>query len=276
MYEILVKKTVAPKEKLMEIYAPQIAKKSKAGQFIMLQPHEKGERIPLTIADWNSQKGSLTIVFQEVGKSTTFLGNMEEGESIYAVAGPMGNPSHVENFGTVACVAGGVGIAAIYPIARTLKQAGNNVISIIGARSKELLFFEDKMKAASNTLVVATDDGSYGIHGFVTDVLKSLIEDGTKIDRIIGVGPIMMMKFLVKTTEPYGVKTVVSLNPIMVDATGMCGGCRVSVGGETKFTCVDGPEFDGHQVDFDELIKRLRIFMPQEKRSLELYEKNIR
>lgn len=273
MYEILVKKEIAEKEKLMEVYAPEIAKKCKAGQFVIILTHEQGERIPLTIADWNTEKGTLTIVFQEVGKSTLFLGNMKEGDSLYAVVGPMGHASHVENFGTVACVGGGVGIAAVYPIARALKEAGNEVISIIGARTKNLLIFEEEMRAASTTLLIATDDGSYGTHGFVTDVLKSLVNSGKKIDRVIGVGPTLMMKFLARTTQPYGLKTIVSLNPIMIDATGMCGGCRVSVGGETKFTCVDGPEFDAHAVNFDELIQRQRIYIPHEKCSMEKYVK---
>ena len=273
MYEILAKKEIAEKEKLMELYAPEIAKKCKAGQFVILITHEQGERIPLTIADWNTEKGTITIVFQEVGKSTLFLSNMEKGDSIYAVVGPMGHASQIENFGTVACVGGGVGIAAIHPIARALKEAGNEVISIIGARTKNLLIFEEEMKAASTTLLIATDDGSYGTHGFVTDVLKSLVDGGKKIDRVIGVGPTMMMKFLARTTQPYGLKTIVSLNPIMIDATGMCGGCRVSVGGETKFTCVDGPEFDAHEVNFDELMQRQRIYIPHEKCSMEKYVK---
>ncbi|MFQ6040043.1 MAG: NADPH-dependent glutamate synthase, partial [Candidatus Poribacteria bacterium] len=264
MYEILVKKSIAEKEKLIEIYAPEIAKKSKAGQFVILLTHEKGERIPLTIADWNTEKGTVTIVFQEVGKSTTFLGAMEAGDRLYAVVGPMGYPSHVEKFGTVVCVGGGVGIAAVYPIARALKEYSNEVISIIGVRTKDLLIFEKEMESVSDSLLIATDDGSYGTKGFVTDILKSLIEDGTKIDRVIGVGPVMMMKFLAKTTQPYGIKTMVSLNPIMIDATGMCGGCRVNIGGETKFTCVDGPEFDGHLVNFDELIKRQRMYIAME------------
>jgi len=273
MYEILVKKEIAEKEKLMEVYAPEIAKKCKAGQFVIIITHEQGERIPLTIADWNPEKGTITIVFQEVGKSTLFLGNMKEGDSLYAVVGPMGHASHVENFGTVACVGGGVGIAAVYPIARALKEAGNEVVSIIGARTKNLLIFEEEMRAASTTLLIATDDGSYGTHGFVTDVLKSLVNSGKKIDRVIGVGPTLMMKFLARTTQPYGLKTIVSLNPIMIDATGMCGGCRVSIGGETKFTCVDGPEFDAHAVNFDELIQRQRIYIPHEKCSMEKYVK---
>jgi len=271
MYEILVKKEIAEKEKLMEVYTPEIAKKCKAGQYVILLTHEKGERIPLTIADWDREKGTIIIVFQEVGKSTLFLGEMQEGDSLYAVVGPMGHASQIENFGTVACVGGGVGIAAIHPIAKALKEAGNEVISIIGARTKDLLIFEEEMRAASSTLLIATDDGSYGTHGFVTDVLKSLVDGGKKIDRVVGVGPTLMMKFLALTTKPYGLKTIVSLNPIMIDATGMCGGCRVSVGGETKFTCVDGPEFDAHLVDFDELIQRQQIYVPQEKCSLKMY-----
>ena len=271
MYEILVKKEIAENEKLMDVYTPEIAKKCKAGQFVIILTHEEGERIPLTIADWDTEKGTITIVYQEVGKSTIFLGAMEEGDKLYAVVGPMGHASHIENFGTVACIGGGVGIAAVYPIAKVLKEAGNEVVSIIGARTKDLLIFEEEMKAASSTLLIATDDGSYGTHGFVTDVLKSLVDGGKKIDRVIGVGPTLMMKFLALTTKPYGLKTIVSLNPIMIDATGMCGGCRVSIGGETKFTCVDGPEFDAHLVDFDELIQRQQIYVPHEKCSLDEY-----
>ncbi len=277
MYEILEKKTLAPIIKEISVYAPQIVRKCKAGQFVILLTHEKGERIPLTIADWDREEGNLVMVFQEMGKSTTFLGAMEEGEKLYAVSGPLGNPSHIEKFdGAVACVGGGVGVPAIYPIARAFKEAGNDVISIIGARTHELLIWEEEMKLVSSSLKISTDDGSYGTHGFVTDVLKSLIEEGTKIDLVVTVGPLPMMKFVSLTTKPYGVKTMVSLNPIMVDGTGMCGGCRVSVGGETKFTCVDGPEFDGHLVDFDELRQRQQIFVPQEKVSMEAYEESCR
>ncbi len=273
MYEIVVKQEVAPKEKLLDIYAPQIAKKSQAGQFVIIQTHEEGERIPLTLADWNTERGTITIVFQEVGKSTTLLGAFEEGDPIFSVVGPLGRPSHIENFGTVVCTGGGVGIAAVHPIARALKEAGNHVISIIGARNKELLIMEEQMRLASDELIITTDDGSYGFHGFPTQVLKEMLDEKKPIARVIAVGPVLFMRFVGKTTEPYGVKTIVSLNPIMLDGTGMCGGCRVVVDGKTFFACVDGPEFDAHLVDFDELIRRQQPYLEHEKCSMEIYQR---
>ncbi len=274
MYEIVVKQDIAPKEKLLDVYAPQIAKKSQAGQFVIIQTHDEGERIPLTLADWDTERGTITIVFQEVGKSTALLGAFEEGDSIFSVVGPLGRPSHVEKFGMVVCVGGGVGIAAVHPIARALKEAGNHVISIIGARNKELLIMEEQMRLASTELIVTTDDGSYGFHGFPTQVLKDMLDDKKPIERVIAVGPVPLMRFVGLTTEPYGVKTIVSLNPIMVDGTGMCGGCRVSVGGQTFFACVDGPEFDAHLVDFDGLVKRQRAYLHQERCAMDRYQEN--
>jgi NAD(P)H-flavin reductase len=229
---------------------------------------DKGERIPLTVADSSPTDGTLTIVFMEVGKTTQQLGLLKTGNSIMSLTGPLGLPTDVEKFGTVVCVAGGFAVAPIMPIARAMKQAGNKVISILGARSKNLLFWEDELKSVSDRLIVTTDDGSYGRKGLVTEPLKELLET-EKVDRVIAIGPSVMMKFSAKTTEPFKVKTIVSLNPIMVDGTGMCGCCRVVVGGETKFACVDGPDFDGHQVDWDLLAARQRTYLPEEKQALD-------
>jgi ferredoxin--NADP+ reductase len=233
---------------------------------------DKGERIPLTIADSNAKDGTLTIVFIEVGKTTHQLGLLKIGDSIMSLTGPLGLPTEVEKFGTVVCVAGGFAVASIMPIARAMKQAGNKVISILGARSKNLLFWEDKLRSVSDKLIVTTDDGTYGRKGLVTEPLKELLEGSEKINRVIAIGPSAMMKFCAKTTEPFKVKTIVSLNPIMVDGTGMCGCCRVEVGGETKFACVDGPDFDGHKVDWDLLGARQRTYLPEEKRALENWQ----
>ncbi|MEW6069930.1 MAG: sulfide/dihydroorotate dehydrogenase-like FAD/NAD-binding protein [Candidatus Thermoplasmatota archaeon] len=267
MSKIIRKEPLATNTKLFELEAQLIAKKSLPGQFVILRLNEQGERIPLTIADYEREKGTITIVVQEVGKSTYQLGKMEVGDRILDVIGPLGTPSEIENFGTVVCVGGGVGIAPIYPITRALKEKGNKIISIIGARSKDLLFWEDKMREVSNELIVTTDDGSYGKKGVVTEPLKEILER-EKIDRAIAIGPPIMMKFVAKTTLSFGVKTIVSLNPIMVDGTGMCGACRCSIGGKTKFACVDGPEFDAHQVDFDLLMNRLRVYLDEEKKAL--------
>ena len=273
VYEILAKESLAPVTKLMVISAPEVARKAKAGQFVIIRVVEEGERIPLTIADYDREEGTITIVFQEVGKTTMHLGTLEVGDRLASFTGPLGNPTEVEHYGTVVCVGGGVGIAAVYPIARALKEAGNRVISIIGARNKELLIWEDRMRSVSDEIIVCTDDGSYGRKALVTEPLKELMEERAgEIDRVWAVGPAIMMKFCSLTTKPFGVKTIVSLNPIMVDGTGMCGSCRVEVGGETKFTCVDGPEFDGHQVDWDLLLARLRIYVEEEKRALELFK----
>ena len=276
MYEILAKESLAPVTKLMVISAPEVARKAKAGQFVIIRVVEEGERIPLTIADYDREEGTITIVFQEVGKTTMHLGTLEVGDRLASFTGPLGNPTEVEHYGTVVCVGGGVGIAAVYPIARALKEAGNRVISIIGARNKELLIWEDRMRSVSDEIIVCTDDGSYGRKALVTEPLKELMEERAgEIDRVWAVGPAIMMKFCSLTTKPFGVKTIVSLNPIMVDGTGMCGSCRVEVGGETKFTCVDGPEFDGHQVDWDLLLARLRIYVEEEKRALELFKQKV-
>jgi ferredoxin--NADP+ reductase len=255
----------------MVIEAPEIARKRKAGQFIVLMIDEKGERIPLTIVDSDSQRGTITIIYQIVGKTTAQLAKMERGDGIMHVLGPLGHATEINNFGTAVCVGGGVGIGVAYPIAAALKKAGNKVISIIGARTKDILILEDDMRKVSDQLLVATDDGSYGFHGFVSNVLQNLINAGEKIDIAYAIGPVPMMNVVAKLTKTYGIKTIVSLNPIMVDATGMCGACRVSVGGKTKFGCVDGPEFDGHEVDFSLLMSRLKMYADDEKQALERY-----
>jgi ferredoxin--NADP+ reductase len=255
----------------MVIEAPEIARKRKAGQFVTLMIDDKGERIPLTIVDSDSEKGTITIIYQIVGKTTTHLASLKKGDYIMHILGPLGHPTEIENFGTAAIVGGGVGIGVAYPIAVALKKAGNKVISIIGARTKDILILEDEMKAASDELLVSTDDGSYGFCGFTSQVLQNVIDRGQKLDIVYAIGPVPMMRVLANLTKPYGIKTIVSLNPIMVDATGMCGACRVSVGGKTKFGCVDGPEFDGHQVDFALLMSRLRMYCDEERQALQQY-----
>jgi len=267
-----LKQDLTPDIHLFKVAAPDIAKKGQPGQFVVVRIDERGERIPLTLAGWDEQEGSVTIVFMEVGTTTCRLALMEAGDDIADFVGPLGLPTHIEKFGTVVCVAGGVGVAPIVPIARGLKQKGNRIISIMGARSKNLLFWEDELRSVSDQLTVTTDDGSYGRKGVVTEPLKELLESNEKIDRVISIGPSIMMKFCAITTAPFGVKTIVSLNPIMVDGTGMWGCCRVAVGGETKFACVDGPDFDGHQVDWDLLLARQRIYLDEEKRSLEQWQ----
>ncbi|MCF8069321.1 MAG: sulfide/dihydroorotate dehydrogenase-like FAD/NAD-binding protein [Desulfobacterales bacterium] len=250
---------------LNEIEAPLIAKKAKPGQFVILKANEKGERVPLTMADTDPEKGTITIIYMVVGKSTALFKSLDEGDEYLDIIGPLGKPTHLEKLGTVVCVGGGTGVAVLHPITRALKEVGNNVISIVGSRNKDLLILEKQMEAASHKLHICTDDGSYGHHGFVTDVLTTVLEN-QKIDLVVAIGPVPMMKFVSKLTKDFNVPTMVSLNPIMVDGTGMCGGCRVSVGGETKFACVDGPEFDGHKVDFDELMLRLQAYTEEEKR----------
>jgi ferredoxin--NADP+ reductase len=249
---------------LNEIEAPLIARKAKPGQFVILKANETGERIPLTMADTDPDKGTITIIYMVVGKSTAIFKTLKVGDGYQDVIGPLGKATHLENVGTVVCVGGGTGIAVLHPITRGLKQVGNKVISIVGARSKDLLILEDHMKAVSDELHVCTDDGSYGHHGFVTEVLKDVLANND-VSLVVGIGPVPMMKFVCKITEESKVKTMVSLNPIMIDGTGMCGGCRVSVGGKTRFACVDGPEFDGHLVDFDELMLRLQAYCDDEK-----------
>ena len=272
MYKILLRQDLVPNIHLFKIEAPEVAKKARPGQFIVIRIDEKGERIPLTVADWDEKEGSVTVVCMEVGTTTRRLATLGTGEAIADFVGPLGVPTHIEKFGTVVCVAGGFAVAVVMPIARALKQAGNKVISILGARSKDLIFWEEELRRVSDELIVTTDDGSYARKGLVTEPLKELVESDGKVDRVIAIGPSIMMKFCAKTTEPFGVKTIVSLNPIMVDGTGMCGCCRVSVGGVTKFACVDGPDFDGHQVDWDLLFARQRTYLDEEKRSLEQWQ----
>ncbi len=271
MFEILKRREMADGTVVLnEINAPLIAKKAKPGQFVILKANETGERIPLTMADTDSNKGTITIIYQVVGKSTSLFKSLQVGDHFQDIIGPLGKPTHLEKVGTVVCVGGGTGVAVMHPITRALKETGNNVIAIIGARNKGLLIMEEEMKAASNELYVCTDDGSYGHHGFVTDILKEKLEN-EDVKLVVGIGPVPMMKFVCKITEEYNVKTIVSLNAIMVDGTGMCGCCRVSVGGETKFACVDGPEFDGSKVDFDELSKRLQAYTAEEAESNRQY-----
>jgi ferredoxin--NADP+ reductase len=257
---------------LNEIEAPRISRKAKPGQFVILQADETGERIPLTMADTNPEKGTITIIYMVVGKSTAKFKDLKVGDEYFALIGPLGKPTHVDKVGKVICVGGGTGIAVLHPITRALKEAGNDVITILGSRSYDLLIMEEEMTKASNTLHICTDDGSHGHHGFVTDVLKDVLEK-EDIALVVAIGPIPMMKFCSLITKEKNVKTLVSLNPIMVDGTGMCGCCRVTVGNDTKFACVDGPEFDAHQVDFDELAKRLASYLDDEKASMAEYEK---
>ena len=263
---ILTKKDLAQQVKLFVISAPEIAKKALPGQFVVVRLDETGERIPLTIADMDPVKGTITLVVQEVGYTTKKMGKLNKGDNISDLVGPLGHPSHIENVGTVIGIAGGVGIAPLYPVLRAFKQKGNSTISIIGSRSKELLFWEDKMRTISDTVYITTDDGSYGKKGLVIDPLKELIQKGTSINLVFAVGPAIMMRAVAEVTRPHNIHTIVSLNPIMIDATGMCGGCRVSIGGKTKFACVDGPEFDAHEVDFDLLLHRQKMYLEEEKK----------
>jgi len=271
MYRILFREDLTPDIHLFKVEAPQIARKAQPGQFVIVRSEERGERIPLTMADWDEKEGSVTIVFMEVGTTTRKLALLNAGDSILDFVGPLGRPTEIGRFGTVVCVAGGVGVAPMFPVARALKARGNRIISILGARSQELLFWEDYLRSVSHELTVTTDDGSYGRKGVVTEPLKELLET-VEVNRVIAIGPAIMMKFCSLTTKPFNVKTVVSLNPIMVDGTGMCGCCRVLVGGETKFACVDGPDFDGHEVDWDLLMNRQHSYLDEEKESLELWE----
>jgi ferredoxin--NADP+ reductase len=284
VYRITAREDLTPVTKLFKIEAPEVARKAQPGQFVVLRVNECGERIPLTIADFDRDSGEITIVFQELGKTTRLLGTLQPGDELASFTGPLGRPTDIENYGTVLCVGGGVGIAPIYPIARALKEAGNTVISIIAARTENLLFWQDKMREVSHEfsdgtfegLIVCTDDGSCGRHALAPEPIKEILESGRRIDVAWAVGPAIMMKFCALATKPFGIKTIVSLNSIMVDGTGMCGSCRVEVGGETRFVCVDGPEFDAHQVDWDLLLERQRFYLDQEKRALELFEKEHR
>lgn len=270
MYKILKKELLSPSVWLYDIEAPRIAKKAEPGQFLIVRTDEEGERIPLTIADFDREKGYVSIVFQEVGAGTKVLGSLNVGDSILDVVAPLGKKTHIESgMGTVVCIGGGIGVAPIYPIARGMHAAGNKVISIMGAKNKDILILENQMRAVSDEAMVTTDDGSYGIKGFVTTALQQIIDRGEKIDEVIAIGPVVMMRSVAEATRPYKIKTVVSLNPIMVDGTGMCGGCRVQVGNETKFACVDGPEFDAHLVDFKGLMMRQRMYKDIEKKELD-------
>ncbi|MGC8894242.1 MAG: sulfide/dihydroorotate dehydrogenase-like FAD/NAD-binding protein [candidate division WOR-3 bacterium] len=272
-YRILKKETLAPQIKLMEIEAPYVARVARPGQFIVLRIHEQGERIPITIGKADREKGTLTIAFQEVGKTTFQLGTLEAGDELLDVVGPLGKASEIEKFGTVVAIGGGIGVPLLYPIVKALKEAGNWIIMIEGARCAELLVLEDWFRPIVDDLRITTDDGSRGRKGFVSDELKDILESGEKVDRVIAVGPAIMMKVVSELTRPYGIPTIVSLNSIMVDGTGMCGACRVELDGKTKFACVDGPEMDGHKVDFDLLMKRLDAYKAMEKESLELFLK---
>ncbi len=260
MFEILEKERISPGVNRMVISAPEIARAHRPGQFIILRTHADGERIPLTVADKDVDKGTITLVWQEVGVTTYYMGSMCVGDRLQDLCGPLGTPTHIEKLGTIVGVGGGIGVAPLYPITKGLKDAGNHIISIMGARTEGLLIMVEEIRKVSNELLIATDDGSFGIHGFVTQVLQGLIDKGTKIDLVVAIGPVPMMKAVVKVTGQANLPTVVSLNPIMVDGTGMCGACRVEVNGQTKFGCVDGPEFDGHKVDFDLLMKRLAMY----------------
>jgi ferredoxin--NADP+ reductase len=272
MYKIIEKQVMSDTVKLMKVKAPRVAQKAQAGQFIILRIDEQGERIPLTIADYDRKNGDVTIIFMEVGKTTKQLGKMKVGDSLLNFVGPLGEPSEIENYGTVVCIGGGVGIAPLYPIIRALKEAGNYVITILGARNEKLLMLENEIQQCSDEVHIATDDGSKGRKGFVSDVLQELIDQSKKIDIVWAIGPVIMMKVVANLTKKYELKTIVSLNPIMVDGTGMCGGCRVTVDGKIKFACVDGPEFDGHKVDFDNLMLRNRRFVCEEEHACNLAE----
>ncbi len=268
MFEILKKEELAPEIYLIEVKAEEVAKKALPGQFVIIRVDEVGERIPLTIVDFKSQNKSITLVFQAVGKTTKKLASLKVGDKIVDLVGPLGKPTEIKKYGKVICVAGGIGAAPIFPIARELKRAKNYVITILGARSKELLILEGNLLAVSHELHITTDDGSKGRHGLVTDALKELIKEN-KVDLVIAIGPAIMMKFVSEVTKPEKIKTIVSLNPIMVDGTGMCGACRVEVGEKTKFCCVDGPDFDGHLVDWNLLLSRQKVYLEEEKIALE-------
>lgn len=270
MYKIIKKEVLNPQITLMEVEAPYVAKKVQAGQFIILRVDEQGERIPLTVADYNREKGTVTIIFQAIGKSTKMLAQLNEGESIQDFVGPLGVATHLDGVKKAAVIGGGLGTAIAYPSAKALHEKGAEVDIIAGFRNKDLIILEEELKKAASRVFITTDDGSNGTKGFVTDMLKQLIEEGSQYDLVIAIGPLIMMKFVCQLTKQYGIKTIVSMNPVMIDGTGMCGGCRVTVGGETKFACVDGPDFDGHQVDFEELTNRNAIYREQEKHACNL------
>lgn len=272
MFPIVESREIAKNVYFQKIQAPRLARKRKAGQFLVIRKGENGERIPLTIVNSDPAEGTVTIIYQVVGKSTAELAKAKVGDAVLDVVGPLGLPTHIEAFGTVVGIGGGIGTAPLLPIATAIKSAGNRLLSIVGARTKDLLILEDEMRAISDTLVVTTDDGSYAKKGFVTTALQEWIDAGEKIDLCFAIGPVPMMRAVAEVTRPHRIKTVVSLNPIMVDATGMCGACRVTVGGATRFVCVDGPEFDGHEVDFKELTMRNRAYLREEKEAMERFE----
>jgi len=273
VFKIIHAQFLAPGIKRFVIEAPRISRKQKAGQFVILRIYEQGERIPVTIENSNAEKGTINIVVQSAGKTTMMLNSLESGDSILDVVGPLGKPSEIAKYGTVVVVGGGVGTAMAYPTAAAMKQAGNRVLSIVGARNKELVILEKEMRAVSDALMITTDDGSYADKGFVTDKLRQLIENGTRIDLVIAVGPIVMMKAVSELTRKENIHTVVSLNPIMIDGTGMCGGCRVLIDGKSEFACVDGPEFDGHKVNFEVLVQRNSMYRAAERQSVEEYKR---
>ena len=279
MYKILKKKSLNPTVTLMDIEAPLVAKKAEPGQFIILRVDEEGERIPLTVADFDREKGTVTIIFQIVGSTTEKLNHLNEGDCLHDFVGPLGTPSHVEGLKKVAVIGGGVGCAIAYPIAKKLHALGAQVHSVVGFRNKDLVILEEQFQAVSDKLVMKTDDGSYGTKGLVTDALKELIEQGEQYDEVIAIGPLVMMKFVCKLTKEYNIKTVVSMNPIMIDGTGMCGGCRLTVGGETKIACVGGPDFVGHLVDFDEAMERSSMYRSfeaeQREKTCNLFKKEV-
>lgn len=269
MNKIIKKEVLNPQITLLEVEAPVIAKRAEPGQFIILRIDEQGERIPLTIADFDREMGTVTIIFQKVGKTTNLLGELKEGDYILDFAGPLGRPTELEGYQNVAVIGGGLGTAIAYPQAKKLHKMGAEVDVIAGFRNKDIIILEHELKANASNVYITTDDGSNGTKGFVTDILKQQIESGKKYDLVIAIGPLIMMKMICKLTEEYGIKTIVSMNPIMVDGTGMCGGCRLTVGGETKFACVDGPDFDGHLVDFDEAMRRQGMYKDKEKMSMD-------
>ncbi len=264
MFKILNKQVLGPQTHLLLIDAPLIAQKARAGQFVIVRVRSQGERIPLTIADFDREKGTITLVFQEAGNTTVLMAKLKKGDNLLDLLGPQGNPTEIKNYGNVVVVGGGIGVAPVYPLARALKEKGNQVTSIIGYRTCEYIFWEDKMKSVSDKLIIATNDGSCGRKGFVTDMLGEIIDNKEKIDIVFAIGPAIMMKAVALVTSPLGIKTVGSLNSLMVCGMGMCGACRVEVAGKTKFTCMDGPEFDAHQVDFDLLMKRLGTYKAEE------------
>lgn len=272
MYQILASERLTPNSKLFRVAAPHVARKAQAGQFVIVRADEYGERIPLTVADTDNSEGSITIIVQEVGKTTRKIASLDQGDGLATVVGPLGNPTEIQRYGTVVCIGGGFGVAAMCPVARALKAAGNYIISMTGARNVELLLWVDKVRTVSDEVHITTDDGSEGRKGLVVDPLKDMLAEGRKVDMVFAVGPVVMMRAVSQITQPYGIKTIASLNPIMVDGTGLCGACRVTVDGRTRFACVDGPDFDAHQVNWDELMARLRVYQPEEKIATERYQ----